>query len=234
MAKVGIFGGTFNPIHYGHLLAAETALNQALLDRIFWVAASHTPYKSTQQLVSFTDRQQMIRRAIASQPQFVLTESEGSRYAVDTLRLLQRRYGNCEWYWILGLDAFRSLPRWVGRHELIPRCQWLVVPRSQVCSAPQPDGKAFVRYESPISTGMNSPSGELEACCQQVVEQLLAEAIEIKWQLLQMPILQISSSLVRQYSQQGRSIRYLMPDAVRDYITTNRLYGSTQDDSRQI
>ncbi|WP_088890317.1 nicotinate (nicotinamide) nucleotide adenylyltransferase [Leptolyngbya ohadii] len=224
MGKVGIFGGTFNPIHNGHLLAAETALNQASLDRIFWVPSSHAPYKSIQELAPLPDRYQIVQRAIDSHPKFVLTESEASRYAVDTLKGLQHRYGNCEWYWILGVDAFRSLPRWVGRHELIPQCHWLVVPRSQIYPDPQPDGKAFLR-ENGTSTEVNQSPAGLEDYCQQVAEQLWTEAIDIQWQLLQMPIIQISSSLVRRYCQQGRSIRYLVPDSVREYIAAHCLYG---------
>jgi nicotinate-nucleotide adenylyltransferase len=225
MTKVGIFGGTFNPIHRGHLLAAETALEQVSLDRILWVPTFHSPYKKKSQSVSFHHRYQMVRLAIASHAQFVLPQFEliaatnDATYAIDILGVLQRNYDASEWYWILGLDAFQSLPRWVGRRELAPQCLWLVAPRWNT-DLKQLEAK-------PFSPGNHMPTiafDLLKLCCQEVAEQLEAEAIEVKWQLLQMPMMQISSSLVRQYCQQRRSIRYFVPEAVADYIATHRLY----------
>lgn len=222
MSKVGIFGGTFNPIHWGHLLAAETALEQVRLDRILWVPTSHSPYKTTVQPVSFHHRYQMVQRAIDSHPRFCLPPFEqiaapaASAYAIDMLKALQHHYGACEWHWILGLDAFHSLPRWVGRRELIPQCLWLVAPRSNTRS---------VQHScAPTGTVSANALEQLESCCDRVADQLWTEAIEVRWQLLQMPMVQVSSSLVRQHCQQQRSIRYLVPEAVRDYIATHHLY----------
>lgn len=213
MRKVGILGGTFNPIHWGHLLVAESALTQASLSCILWVPTVQSPYKSVVQPVPLHHRCQMVKRAIESHPQFVLTAdatTPAATYAIDTLQILQRHYGLCDWHWIVGLDAFRSLPRWVGRRELIPQCTWLVAPRSV---STQPD-----------AVGTGAVTVDLQLWGQQIAEQLLAEAIVLKWQALDMPLVQISSSLVRRYCEQGRSIRYLVPDAVSEYIAAQALY----------
>lgn len=213
MKKVGIFGGTFNPIHRGHLLAAETALEQATLDRILWVPTPRSPYKSTVQTASFADRCEMVRLAIESYPHFGLAVDAvlAATYAIETLQALQHCYGSWDWYWILGLDAFRSLPRWVSRRELIPQCTWLVAPR-------------LLGSSSLIDTAAAEQFARLQACCQQVAEQLQTEAIEVKWQLLQMPMVQISSSLVRQRCQEQRSIQCFVPEAVQKYLEIHRLY----------
>lgn len=240
MVKVGILGGTFNPIHWGHLLAAETALTQGLLDRVVWIPASYSPYKQTTQPVSFYHRVQMVRLAIASYPQFVLppfvlanmlaeASASVSPYAIDTFRTLQQHYGTCDWFWIVGFDAFQSLPRWVGRRELISQCVWLVVPRvyrrlDQLHSTTSFSQQSFFQ-ESCCAASMSSELFDsMQSRCQTVAAQLQTEAIAIRWQLLSMPLVQVSSSLVRQYCQQQRSIRYLVPDAVREYIATHRLY----------
>lgn len=220
MQKLAVFGGTFNPVHWGHLLIAEAAFDQLQLDRVLWVPAYHPPHKeSAQALLSYDQRLEMVQQAVIDHPNFEVSTIErdrsGTSYAIDTLRALQRLYpggdGATQWYWIIGLDAFQALPRWYAHRELASSCFWLVAPRFNQSET--------LRFE----TALSEPS-QLTSICTEVAQVLAAQSIQIQWQVLQMPLVGISSSLVREYCQQQRSIRYLVPDAVRRYIVTHRLY----------
>lgn len=214
MGKVAILGGTFDPVHWGHLLLAETAASQMNLDQVIWVPADHPPHK---QGLAYQHRRLMVESAIADNPAFLLHQVETAPtapdYAIATLINLQNIYPNCQWHWIIGLDAFQTLPRWYQREILIPACNWLVAPRLG-------DVTARTSIFSNFTTSDKS-SSEL---CQQVAQKLADQNIPIRWQLLEMPEVGISSSLIRQYCRQGRSIRYLVPEAVRTYINSHNLY----------
>lgn len=211
MGKVAILGGTFDPVHWGHLLLAETAANQMKLDQVIWAPTHHPPHKKG---LTYQHRRLMVQKAIADNKAFSLYEVEtadaGSDYAINTLAKLQDTYPNCQWYWIIGLDAFQTLPRWYRREKLIPLCEWLVAPRL-----------GEVATSAPLVSTIDNSSIEL---CQQVSQKLADQNIPIRWQLLQMPAVGISSSLIRQYCCQGRSIRYLVPDQVLAYIISHNLY----------
>ncbi|HEY9619048.1 MAG TPA: nicotinate (nicotinamide) nucleotide adenylyltransferase [Crinalium sp.] len=215
MAKLAILGGTFNPIHWGHLLMAEAALDQYGLDRVIWVPSYHPPHRSPLDLVDIAHRLAMVRLAIRDHPAFVLSTVEGKRqgmsYAIHTLTDLSQEYPNSEWYWIIGLDAFQSLPRWYRRHDLAAQCRWLVAPRWEKSAGGD-------RYPPPEAESAKADSAKV------VAQQMTEQGIELCWHPLTMPRIEISSSLIRQYCGDRRSIRYLVPDAVLDYITAHNLY----------
>jgi nicotinate-nucleotide adenylyltransferase len=205
MPKKAILGGTFNPIHWGHLLMAETALVQLALDQVIWVPARRPLHKASSNLADFEKRMDMVKLAIASHPHFMLStleQNSSTSYAIDTFLDLQRLYPDTLWHWIIGFDAFQSLPRWYRRHDWIERCIWLVAPRWEKKEIGQ---------------------GEI-AHCQHVAQKLSAEAIELQWQLLDMPLIGLSSGLIRHYCRDRRSIRYLVPEPVRHYILEHDLY----------
>jgi nicotinate-nucleotide adenylyltransferase len=219
MGQVAILGGTFDPVHCGHLLLAQTALSQLGLDRVIWLPTRNPPHKRG---LNYEQRRLMVECAIADNPAFVLDPlGTGHRtnpdYAIGTLIELQYIYPNCQWYWIIGLDAFQTLPRWYHRETLIPACEWLVAPRSTLVTS---TAAFFSKSDSP----QQKIDIQTSLLCKQVVQQLASQDISIRWQLLQMPPVGISSSLIRQYCCQGRSIRYLVPEEVRTYITTHNLY----------
>ena len=218
MEPVAILGGTFDPVHWGHLLIAQTALSQVALDRVIWVPARRPPHK---RVCGYEHRWLMVESAIAGNPAFALSPMETGHtepdYALTTLINLQATYPNCQWYWIIGLDAFETLPRWSHRERLIPACDWLVAPRP----VPVVETAPLVPKSDSLQNNMDNLGSWL---CQQVVGQLAAQNIPIRWQLLQMPSVSISSSLIRQYCRQHRSIRYLVPEDVRTYISTYNLY----------
>ncbi len=209
MRQVAILGGTFDPVHWGHLLIAETALSQVPLEQVIWVPARCPPHKLA---AKFEHRLEMVQRAITDHPAFVispLAANRGTSYAFQTLIALKALYPNTHLYWIIGLDAFQTLPRWYRRQELA-WCDWLVVPRL-VSAAPDIDAP-------------DRSSATSDSICKQVAQQLTVQDITIHWQLLQMPEVGVSSSLIRQYCRDGCSIRYLVPEAVRQYIINHNLY----------
>jgi nicotinate-nucleotide adenylyltransferase len=225
MPKLGILGGTFNPVHLGHLLMAETARDQLQLDRVLWVPTRQPPHRSPLDLIDVAHRVEMVKQAIAPHPAFTLSlvdcaapldvNHPSPSYAVDTLAALKHQHPNSQWYWILGLDAFQSLPRWYRRHEWIYQCHWLVLPRR--------DRSALEIEATETDTELAHPTSR--AVCEAVVADLRGQNLEVEWSLLQMPLVEISSSLIRRYRGDRRSIRYLVPDAVWNYITAHNLYG---------
>ncbi|HEY9728834.1 MAG TPA: nicotinate (nicotinamide) nucleotide adenylyltransferase [Chroococcales cyanobacterium] len=219
MEQLAILGGTFDPVHIGHLVVAQTALSQLGLDRVIWVPTRHPPHK---QSLAYEHRRSMVEKAIAGNSAFAISPLDMDRaepdYAIATLAYLQKVYPNQQWYWIIGLDSFQTLPLWYCRERLIPSCQWIVAPRF----VPVADTTTFCDRSD--SSYKQQPTTSDSWLCQQVVRQLAAQNILIRWQLLQMPTLGISSSLIRQYCRQNRSIRYLVPDNVRAYITAQNLY----------
>jgi nicotinate-nucleotide adenylyltransferase len=143
MGQLAIFGGTFDPVHWGHLVVAQTALSQLSLERVIWVPTRHPPHKRGS---AYEHRRLMLERAIADNPAFVLspmeTDYSSTNYAVGTLAYLQDIYPNHQWYWVIGLDAFQTLPRWYCRERLIPACDWLVAPRFMPVSVADAHGSS--------------------------------------------------------------------------------------------
>ncbi|MFQ3617595.1 MAG: nicotinate (nicotinamide) nucleotide adenylyltransferase [Cyanobacteriota bacterium] len=227
MQHLGIFGGTFNPPHRGHLHIAEAALHQAQLDQVLWIPAMVPPHPKGSDLLAIAHRLELVKRAIAPYDRFALCcvepKTPGDRsYAIDLLNQVQalninsnidsnigsnisnhHDTGNIhnQWFWIVGQDAFATLPRWYRRQELIPRCTWLVAPRQ------------------PISPTSDDPAA--------TVQILQSQGIDIRWQWLNLSPLDISSSQIRQRVGDRLPINALVPDAVREYIEEKQLYRRT-------
>ncbi len=216
MQQFGILGGTFNPVHWGHVTMAEAALAQAHLDCILWVPAYAPPHRDPAVLLDFNQRLAMVQLAIADQPRFAVSavEREHRRpsYAVDTLHQLRRDYPHRHWHWIIGLDAFQTLPKWYKHAELIAECDWLIAPRPPKPPVPPPPEPQIGRD----SWGRDR--------CEQVVQNLASEGTPLRWRMLQMPSIDISSSRIRQYRRDRRSIANLVPAAVNAHIISNGLY----------
>ncbi len=133
--RIGIFGGTFNPVHIGHLLLAEGALEQARLDRILWIPAHLPPHKEVAESVPPGERAQMVVLAIRDNPRFQLSRVEMDRpapsYTIDTVRQLRSDSGpeKIEWFFLLGSDAAKGLPSWREWDSLRRLVSFLVVAR---------------------------------------------------------------------------------------------------------
>lgn len=208
MQQVAIFGGTFDPIHWGHLLIAKTALHQVPLEQIIWVPSLNPPHK---QAALFEHRVAMMQLAIRDHPAFTVSLIEvkrsGISYAINTLIDLSALHPNTHWYWIIGLDAFQTLPRWYRGHELAQMCDWLIAPRL-------PGGETIAQSK---------------LICKQVEQKFREQSFTINWQLLHIPLVEVSSSLIRKLSHERQSIRYLVPEPVEHYIATHQLYSDNSE-----
>ncbi len=200
--KRAIFGGSFNPIHRGHLAIAEVALHQFDLDQIIWVPTYHPPHKAMTELAGFHHRLAMVRQAIADYPAFVCSAIEADHqppsYAINTLTSLQTQFPSSAWYWIMGWDTFKSLPHWRSSEELIAQCCWLVAPRASSACDPN-----LISEQCSTTTSKDS---------------------HLTWHSLDMPVLDFSSSEIRLRCRQGQSISDRVPDPVNTYIDAHGLY----------
>ncbi|NOT68082.1 MAG: nicotinate-nucleotide adenylyltransferase [Methylophilaceae bacterium] len=213
MNAIGIFGGTFDPIHFGHLRMAQELLQHLNLSEVRFIPAA-MPALRNQPATSAQHRSAMVRLAIADNPQFSLDERElqraGFSYTIDTLTALRQELGaNVALCLLLGSDAFLKLPSWQRWDALLSHAHIIVAhrpgaePLAENMSAPL---KAF--YERHVT------NSKLDIAKKKAGHILLQRITP----------LDISATAIRTDLQQQRSPRYLLPDAVIDYLTTNQLY----------
>ena len=199
--RIGIFGGTFDPIHLGHLILAEQCRDQAKLDQVLFVPASLPPHKQQQTLTSFGQRVEMLTLAISGHAPFRVDELEkdrtGPSYTVDTLTQLQKQRPGDELCFILGSDSLHDLPLWYQPRRLLELATLLVVARA--------DWPTF------------SPT-ELKESLQ------LANDFPLRYQIIEAPLITLSSRDIRARITNGRSVRYMIPRAVEAYIENKGLY----------
>ncbi|MCC3439200.1 MAG: nicotinate (nicotinamide) nucleotide adenylyltransferase [Oscillatoriales cyanobacterium] len=235
MGKIAIFGGTFDPVHWGHLLVAQAAASQFNLDRVIWVPDRAPPHKWRSDLASFDRRRSMLALALGDRPDFLLApleaNSSGSSFAIDTLLYLQKMYPGDRWYWIIGSDAFRTLPKWHRSAEIGRLCHWLVGPRpSQVDPQTAESGDIGAASEwgdslSDVSIDADDRMQvETNAVCCKVAEQMALLDVEICWEVLSMRAIEISSSHIRRCWAQNRELGDLVPEVVGSYIAAHQLY----------
>lgn len=207
---VGIMGGTFNPVHTGHLYCAEQALDVCGLDAVAFMPAGNPSFKQDQRLASIDDRMRMCELATFSNPKFSVSAAEareeGVTYSVDTLRRLRDAYPeNVRFEFIVGTDSLLTLKHWHESDTLASLCGFICVGRPGVPG----DGSQGEAVEAEIAREM---------------ELLQGNGFRIR--LIDVPLLDISSSDIRQRLREGRSIRYLAPLPVCDYIDAKNLYRS--------
>jgi len=134
MSKIGILGGTFNPVHNGHLHIAEQSANEFNLDRVIFVPSGLPPHKSTEDLAPKEDRLRMVELAVEGNPKFSVSRTEidrsGFSYAVDTFNELRREFGEeAELYYIMGMDSINDILSWRKPLELFRLCKFIVATR---------------------------------------------------------------------------------------------------------
>ena len=202
--RIGILGGTFDPIHLGHLAAAEEAREVLGLEEVLFVPAGSPPHKPDRAISAPAHRVAMVEAAIATNPAFRLSRVEvdrtGPSFAADTVAILgdaMRAAGRePDLWWILSAEAFAELTSWHDPERLLASCRMAVVPRT---GARLP-ARAWTEEHFP---GMGD-----------------------RVTVLGGPVLDISSTLIRDRVSAGRSIRYLVPDAVAAYLAEHHLYTS--------
>ena len=195
--KIGILGGTFDPIHIGHLVVAEEARIKVGLNEVLFVPTGQPLLKPDRSITPADLRVEMVRRAIADNPHFKLCtleiERPGPSYTVDTLMMLREQLGSeVSLLFILGRDTLAELPSWKEPQKLVQLCRMVVAPRL--------GSKDLQHLETEIPG-------------------LLDKVIQ-----LDMPVIGISSSGIRQRIAQGLSIRYLVPTEVENYIAEQKIY----------
>ena len=193
--KIGILGGTFDPIHQGHLVLARTAKKQFQLDKILFVPAFIPPHKTSRRdLTPAPYRYRMVELAIRKEPDFEISHAELDRpdisYTVDTLRALQKKYPGAELFLILGVDALKQFPGWHEPEEIRRLAVFLVAPRDSGEKRSPEKGSLLER--------------------------------DVKW--IDMPICPLSSSKIRQEIREGKAVGDALPEGVEAYIRRMKLY----------
>ena len=199
--RTALYGGSFDPIHHGHLILAREAMEQLSLDRVVFIPAAQSPHKLSRTPTSPPIRLAMVRAAIAGEARFECDDSEtkreGPSFTVDTVEAWRAKFPQDEFFCLIGEDNVRELPTWRRYDELRAMVQFVVFGRGTYPS--HGADNVFVT----IDTDVPAP-------------------------LREMPVIQrrvdISATEVRKRVAQGRSIRYLVPEVVREIIETHRLY----------
>lgn len=199
---IGIYGGTFDPIHYGHLRPALDVLQQVGLDQVRFIPNRTPPHRETP-VLSDQQRAEMVRLAIADTPEFVLDERElkreGPSYMVDTLQSLKDEFPEDTLCLIMGLDAFNGLPQWHRWQSILELCHLIVTTR------PGAELADFARQTDIFSLISHDPQCLKRRSTGQILLQSVTQ-------------LDISASLIRQLLSTGQSIQYLVPEALREKL----------------
>jgi nicotinate-nucleotide adenylyltransferase len=207
--RVGLFGGTFNPVHAAHLRAAEEAREACALDRIEFVLSAIPPHKTGTAIASVEHRRRMLELAIAGNAAFAVNTSEverpGLSYSIDTILAAQARTPEARFTFVLGADAFAEIESWKRYDELFAHCD--------VCVLSRP-GSAVERPPIAIEN----------AFCYDPDRRVYAHVSGNALLFVSITPLMISASDIRQHCADGRSIRYLVPREVEDYLRTHGLY----------
>ena len=195
---VGIMGGTFDPIHIGHLILAESAWQQFSLEKVLFMPSGNPPHKRNRDGATNQQRVDMVRLAIASNPHFELSLEEmheqGYIYTKETLRRLRENHPDTDYYFIMGADSLLAFDSWNGPEEICRQCILTVAVRDSM----DPD--------------------DLERAIEHVRIRYRADVRK-----LESP--NISSHNIREWLSEGRSTRYYLPDEVLTYILDKDIYG---------
>jgi nicotinate-nucleotide adenylyltransferase len=198
--KIGIMGGTFDPIHYGHLVTAEAAREKFCLDKVIFVPSGNPPHKRSKEISPGIDRVNMTVLATANNPYFEVSDIElkrdGYTYTVDTLKEFIKMYGeNTRFYFITGADAVMEILTWKDVSTILKLCR--------IVSAYRP-GSDINKFRSMVD--------ELERVHRSNIH------------LIEVPALAISSTEIRKRVKSGITIKYLLPEKVEKYILEKGLY----------
>jgi nicotinate-nucleotide adenylyltransferase len=200
--QIGLFGGTFDPPHLGHLILASEAHWQLGLDRLLWILTPDPPHKQDQPITPVEHRLAMVNLAIADNPAFELSRAEldrpGPHYTLDTLEAISEQYPDADITPIIGGDSLRDLPSWHKPRELVYASHWVGVMRRP---GDEPD---LDKLESELP-GITSKIHYVDA-----------------------PLLEIASREIRSRIANGHPIRYYVPLAVCEYIQQHHLYQQTE------
>lgn len=196
--RIGIFGGSFDPPHIGHLIIAEEAIHAFHLKKLDWLLTPHPPHKVNQPLASLQHRIKMLESCLSDNPGFNLSRLDidrpGPHYAVDTVKILRSQNPSAQVVYIMGGDSLHDLPTWYKPHEFIQVCDLIGVMR-------RPGDLVDLDNLERIFPGLS-----------------------VKVSFMDTPLIDISSHIIRQRIQENRPYRYFVPGTVYAYIEQNSLY----------
>lgn len=196
--RIGVFGGTFDPPHLGHLILASESRKQLHLTRLLWMLTPQSPHKIGNAISKVSDRLEMVHCAIADEPTFELSTLEFDRpapqYTVDTLEILQRQHPSADLILLIGADSLRGLSTWHRPADLVAACREIGV--------------------------MRRPGESIQLS---IIEAAIPGVSE-KVRFVEAPLLQISSREIRRRIIEGLEFRYFLHPAVYDYIQSHNLY----------
>jgi nicotinate-nucleotide adenylyltransferase len=212
--RLGLFGGTFNPMHYGHLRSAEEVCEALGLTRLWFIPTGQPPHKAAPGITPFEGRLEMSRLAVGDHPVMSVSDLEGRRpgrsYSIETLRQIRGEVGpTCELYFILGMDAVLEIGTWKDYKELFTLSHFVVLGRPGYDR--QRLEEVLLTEVHPGFRPLEEPRGFLHPGGHKVILQ-------------ETTLMDISGTAIREMVRQGRSIRYLLPEAVREYIIRHKLY----------
>ena len=203
--RIGIYGGSFNPVHLGHLIAAECCREQARLDRVLFMPAATPPHKQGQLLADAADRVAMLTLAVGGHEAFAVSTIEvdrgGVSYTVDTLAVLAQRHPHDTLVLMLGPDALAQLPTWREPQTIADRCELVAVERERL------DDVAAIARDA----------GLADLLGQERLAALIAARVR-------MPAIGVRASDLRAAVAAGTSIRYRTPRAVEAFVMSHGLY----------
>ncbi len=200
--RIGLFGGTFDPPHIGHLISAQSIADTLALDEVIFIPASQPPHKLGLSISSAEHRYNMLALAIEDNPKFSIDHVELNKaepcYTINTVRYFLERYREDKLYWLIGADSLAELPSWYRFEELIELIDIVAAWRG---------GFENRRVLSELKEKVDGQQYE-----------------KLSNGLIRTPMIEISASEIRQRVKENKSIKYLVPSKVQDYIIRNELY----------
>lgn len=190
MKKIGIYSGSFNPIHHGHVMLANYLVEFSDLDELWFVVSPQNPLKKKEDLLDDDERLKMVQLAVGDDPRFCASDIEmhlpTPSYTINTLAALSEQYPDCQFVFICGMDSLQNFRNWREYQRILDNYELLIFPREGY------DGGELINYPSVT--------------------------------VLKTPILEISSTFIRQCIKEGRDVRHFMPEKAFNYLMQNRFY----------
>lgn len=198
--RIGIFGGTFDPVHTGHLILAEQCRDQGGLDEVWFLPSYHPPHKHDKGVTRFEQRCDMLELATAGHPSFRIERIEKElpppSYTAETLAELHRRHPDNEFHLLMGSDTLPDLPGWYEPLRVVSQAGLIVVPRP----------------------------GVMLWTAERLATALAIDVASVRMRFVACPMIDIASRELRRAIADGMSIRYMVPRAVEEYLRERKLY----------
>lgn len=199
--RIGIFGGTFDPVHMGHLILAEQCRDQAALDQVWFLPSAHPPHKADRPVTRFEQRCEMLELAVAGHPSFRVERVEKDlpppSYTAETLAELRRRHPTEQFFLLMGSDGLPDMPGWYEPRRVLESAGLVVVPRP----------------------------GVMLWTSERLAKAIGVDVSAVRLRFVACPMIEIASRELRRAISDGMSIRYLVPRAVEEYIRDRKLFG---------